>query len=365
MSDADAANLMHNDVAPQLAEPVKPDPRGAMLSALTSGFAPLQKLGEVELEAQAKAGAKGAGTLTQKDILSLGGFDPKSRLTAALSGDVSALQPESEKPLVVNGQIVKMVPDGKYIPVADMRDQYEAPILVGGDRYQRQKDTGKIVKLDNAPQVKVSVGGPQVNVNAGQKAGMEAWAKSAVGTVEELGKSARSAVELVGTLNQMDTLAAGGTFNGVTATPATWVANLAQTAGLKVDESKLANSEAYTSVAREAVQKLVAQYGGNKGMTKEEAQELRTVIPQLSASPEARKRLGTILRAMAGRRVEDFNQANAQLGEALRAEDPAKFTFTGTLLPNAEPMAPALPVSGTGTGHRVYNPVTRKLEPAK
>lgn len=336
LDDSGAAALMEGNVNPMLAEPQKADPRAAVVNAMASRFPEMQQLGRAELPGLVKQDAP----MTQKDILSLGGFDPESRLTAALSGNIAGLKPENEF-MNVDGRVVN-----KRKPTevgADYRETFGEPYRIGGDLYQ-DDSRGKRIKLDNAPNVKVT---SISNVmNAGSKAGMEQWAKNAANTVNTLGEQARSAVGAVTSLNQLEKLSDSGTFTGPTSGAATWLGQLANAAGMKVDANQLANSENFTSVAADAAQKIIGQYGGNRGVTKEEAEQIKNIVPQLTHSPQARTQLTTILRGMAQRQIEDYQQANSAFNEAIKADDPTKFNFGPTMLPNPQglPSAPGVPV---------------------
>lgn len=91
MTDQQAADLMGNDVAPQLAEPVKADPRRAVLEAMTSGLQPLQQIGQMELQEMLKQ--KGGG-LTVKDLLPYA--NPES-IPQLLTQGAGAFQPKAGK----------------------------------------------------------------------------------------------------------------------------------------------------------------------------------------------------------------------------------------------------------------------------
>lgn len=338
--DDQAANLMFNDQDPgKLAEPVKADPRAAVVAALTSRFPEMQRLGQTEFSQLTKR----EQPLSQKDILGLSGFDPQSRLLAALSGDPTKLAPEKEF-MNVDGRVVD-----KRNPTqiaADYRETFGPKYILNGDVYQ-DDSRGKSAKLDNAP--KVTVNNSTNVMTAGQKAGMEQWAKGAANTVEKLGEQARSAVGALTSLDQLEKLSNAGTFTGPTSGGAMWLGQLANAAGMKVDANKLSNSEAFNSIAADAAQKIIGQYGGNRGVTKEEAEQIRMIVPQLTHSPQARQQLSGILRGMAQRSVDDYQKANAAFNSAIKADDPTLFNFGPTMLPNTQPV-PAQPAPQAGSG---------------
>lgn len=118
MNDQQAADLMQNDVAPQLAEPVKADPRRAVLEAMTSGLPPLQQIGQMELQAMLRGN----------------GRDPS--MIKESGGQFYDLS--SGKPVLLGGA------------------EYGPTETIGGDLYQRGPG-GKLIKLDNAPKVSTTV----------------------------------------------------------------------------------------------------------------------------------------------------------------------------------------------------------------
>lgn len=340
LSDDQASALMNDNVDPgALREPVKADPRGAVVRAMTSRFPEMQKLGGAEFQGLVKQEAP----LTPKDLLTLNGFDPKSRLTAAMGGGLQALQPESEF-MNVDGRVVDKRDPTKV--AADYRERYGETFVIDGDRYQMDS-RGQLKKLDNAP--KVTVNSSTRVINAGQKAGMEQWAKGAADTVKALGEQARAAEGALTSLSQLEALSNSGTFTGPTSGPAMWLGQLANAAGMRVDPNKLSNSEAFNSVAADAAQKIIGQYGGNRGVTKEEAEQIRMIVPQLTHSPQARMQLTGILRGMANRSIENFQKANSAFNSAIKAEDPELFNFGGVMLPNTQGVPPqpgAAPAGG-------------------
>jgi hypothetical protein len=107
----------------QIGAAVPGDPKKAMLEALASNHPVLQQLGMSQLQGMGKK-----DQLSKKDLLSLSGYDAKSRIAAALAGDESLLTPEV-KEHVVNNQIVSGIPGerGSYKPIGDFRDRFDVP----------------------------------------------------------------------------------------------------------------------------------------------------------------------------------------------------------------------------------------------
>ncbi len=334
MTDAQAGDLLNNDQNVQLADPVKADPRKAAILALTSQLPEMQEIGKADIAGMAKQENETFSTPTTFK-------DPTTgKLVTALIGNRGNVRPitnlaPAPDSMNVDGRVVD-----KHDPtqvIADYREEFGQPYQRGGDWYQKDS-RGKEYKLDNAPNVKVSVGGPIIK---GQNAGMETWAKVAGERVGKSGEQAQNAVNLVGTLQQLSKLSDSGVFNGPASGAATWLGGLLQSAGMPADTSKVANSQSYNATAKEAVQQLIGQYGGNRGITAEEAAQLQVVIPQLDHSPDARRQLTAILTNVANRRVQDYRTASHNYGKALKADDPELFDMTDVMLPNSEPLAPA------------------------
>lgn len=135
MNDQQAEALMRDDVAPTLAEPVKADPRQAVIEALSSQHPMIQQLGAQDL---ARMGPKQ--------------LDP--RFIKEHEGQFYDLS--SGTPKLLGG--------AAYGPTE----------VIGGDLYQRSP-SGKLVKLDNAPKVTTTI--HNAPTNAGAKAYLEAVGK--------------------------------------------------------------------------------------------------------------------------------------------------------------------------------------------
>lgn len=211
------------------------------------------------------------------------------------------------------------------------------------------------------PNVKVQVT-PMI---AAQKAGLAEWAKGGVDVVKELTTTARASTRLLGTLDQMDALNKNPLNGGPAAGGINFVQGLMDNVGLKVDKNKLADSQYYNSIAGDAAQRVISQYGGNRGVTAQEAAVIQQTVPQLQQSPQARDLLSKTLRQIAVRNIQDAQQASKNFNEAIKTEDPTKFDFGPTYMPNPAPTGPVVtPAQGNPppATRRVYNPATGNLE---
>lgn len=289
-----------------------PDPRGAATSAIASGIGPLQKLGFADVQAMNK------NVMTLKDWLPMARyFDPKSVVTAAQTGDPRSLQlkPEIKQH---EGQFYDFSDPSKPRLLADLtrvwtpetRQGPSGPI-VG----QVQAGTNKFDPIDKAP--KINIGGP--------KAGAEAIFKEGAQAVSKIGEQARAAMAMQEALREMESLDKRGIFSNVTSGPAEFMANLATAMGGRLTPQQLTqmrNTQAFDSVAVGVWQGLVSQFGGNRGVTKEEAERIMTMIPLAKNDPGARQEIYRILSNSAKRQVGRFNEASDALMKAVAADKP-------------------------------------------
>jgi hypothetical protein len=224
-------------------------------------------------------------------------------------------------------------------------DPRAAPVLgkdASGNAYALTEDADRSQNLTFAPkETKITTTLP------GQDKGFDKWAEAAVEDNQALGKSARSAQELSHTLKQLGGLDEAGVISGPAAAPVVWLEGLAKQAGMKIDNATLANSQAFDSLAKEAVQQLVGQYGGNKGVTKEEAAAIAQTLPSLQQSPEARSTLSKILLGVAGRRQAEYESSRQSLHEALTTKDMTKYNLGAVQVPNTPQPALVPPVAPT------------------
>lgn len=192
------------------------------------------------------------------------------------------------------------------------------PVNVGGDLYQGNNATGQVRKLDNAPKVSVQAN----SLTKGVTAGMEAAFKSAAKRVEQFGDIANASRATLENLAEMKRLDAGGIYSNVTTGPATWFANFAQSLGMNLDPAKLGRTEAYNAAAIDLWQsKIAGMEGGNRGVTKEEAAEIKNLLPQTAHSPEARQRIMAMMENVAKRSILRHENAQKAFHQAAQADD--------------------------------------------
>ncbi len=331
-----SGSLDEQDI-PRREVPVPGDRRGAAVQALTSGYKPLAAIGQKDLEA-----LKG-NEMTAEDFLKLPNFDPKNLVAAAR---LTAQGVPLEKVVELLGQGGKSLPEGweAQIPAGVKRGPIAGQYYAGDDLMELVYDRGVFKgskKLDNAPKV---VTHTTVN-QTGPKAGAQEYFKQAAKTVDELGDRARAAQDVSTGVALLANRDAQGVFSNVTSGAASFMTNLAQVAGVDVPPdqlAKLGNTEVYNALSIEMWQNLVAKFGGNRGVTKEEAEQIKQILPQTRSSPQARQELYRILEHLAQKQISRFRVSNAAFVKALNSDDPTIWGqhISETLLPTT-PFMPA------------------------
>lgn len=333
--------LMNRDEAPQLAEPVKADSRRAAIEALTSGVTPLQQLGQMDLQQIGKS------ALTPKDLLGLSGFDPKSRLLAAMGGGLGVLTPE-KKEHVVNGQIVVGTPDSGYAPVADVRSKFNPVGVIG-----RGEDGKPIYGQTDATtgEAKFAPKGVQVNLDTTQKAGDKFATELAGKRADLLAKSydnATAASKAIDAIEQAEGDVAAGIKSGASGQVALGVAKFAKSLGLDADP-QIANTEAFrANMARETLN-LVKGLGAGTGISNADREFAEKASGgSILLDNQAIVRLMNIAKAAAG---------NVMLGHMrlLNAQQGA----TGTLPQDLETFK--VPFTMRGNDQLVYDETGKKF----
>jgi hypothetical protein len=229
--------------------PFSPEYKSALLSMIAKGSPRLQPFAKAELEHVNK------NTIGPVDLA------PRATLSSiqANPNDPSQWKPKQDIH-TVDGSIYNVGEEGQVNRLGG--SSYAEPFLIGNDMYQNETGTGKILKLDNAPNV--TVGGTSV-VNAGQNAGMKAYWENAAKTVDTLGQQAQSAQNNLNSLSELKNLHDKGLFSNAPSGIQSFAANLGQAFGIPVDQAKLANTETYNAGITDLWQGLVSKYGGSRG----------------------------------------------------------------------------------------------------
>jgi len=268
-------------------------------------------------------------------------------VTAAKTGDLSVLQlkPEIKQH---EGQFYDFSDPARPRLLADLTRTWTPetrPGAAGPIVGQVESGTARFDALDKAP--KVSVGtGTKVTI-AGPKAGAEAIFREGAQAVSKMGEQARASMGMQESLRELQQLDRRGIFSNVTSGPAEFMANLSTAMGgslSKEQKSKMQGTQAFDAVAIGVWQGLVSQYGGNRGVTKEEALQIMNMIPLAKHDQGARQEIYRILDNSAQRQIGRFREANDALMKAIAAEDPAAWQqqFRSVFAPGG-PSIPAGP----------------------
>lgn len=204
-------------------------------------------------------------------------------------------------------------------PMAAMMNVIEQKVGPNGTVFNRNRQTGELNAADKAPKTTVSVS------QAGPKAGLQEFFK---GEAENLNKERAALQEskaALGTLNEMEKLDKAGMFNGFGANQIGATVKLGQQLGLTFDPNKLANMEGYRAAQTALWQNLISKMGGNRGVTKEEAEEIKQILPQVSDSPQGRARIMQIIRGAHQRNAAQHVKLSNLFGQAVKSDDPSAY----------------------------------------
>lgn len=332
MSTQQADALMNQDVAPPpLAEPVKANPREAVIQAMASQHPELQAIGKMGMTELMKQGQKA-------------GF--KDHMTQ-------------------DGSMVRVYDDGTVKPLGNFakpKDQWSEPFTIQGVdgkplMVKRNLATNEVDVVDKAPKVSANANANASSLTKGQNAGMEAWAKLAAKTVEDMSTTARSAQSTLRTLGQLEKINETGVPGGPMANASVFLQNLGQQVGIPVDPTKLANAEDFNSLATQAWMSFMNQAGGARGLVKEESEKIASSLPSLLQSPAGRAQVIRTMRAVAEQNIADARESQKQFGAALRTEDPSMFTYGlgNTQIPQTPNSIEVSRPAPGGVGPRVKN----------
>ena len=329
---SDGSHLMQTTSAP--------NPRQAIMDAIASNHPVLKEFGMKQMAEQAALDKK--NQLSAKDLLPYA--NPASIM--ANQQDPTKWQPKNNLQEV--GGVV-YDPDTKSI--VQLSGPTPVQKVVNGDLYELNPSTGLSKKLDNAPKVSVAVN-PTI---AGQKAGMQAYWEGAGKKVNALGEIAQQASNNKQTISELRQLDANGIFSNTPSGSATFLSNLGQAVGVPVDVSKLGNTETYNALTTELWQGLVAKYGGNRGVTADEAKEIKKMLPLAGNSPQARQQLFNILDRLSDRQIAQYEHANSAFAKAVKMDDPEMFSQQFQGIFNPAPNTPSPTTKPSGKGPTVSN----------
>lgn len=211
-------------------------------------------------------------------------------------------------------------------------------------------------QINKAPRTNVS----NTVVNGPQNQGLSEVFKKGVQLTSELGEQARGAVETLHSLDNLANLDKQGIFSNLTSKPSAFLANIAQAVGAPLPQEvidKLSNTSAYNSEVTNVWQKWISQIGTNKGLTKEEAMELKDALPLAAHSPEARAKIIELMRRAATRTIENHRNAVDAYTQSYRSQDPSD--ILRAMGEMQVPGATTAPTETTG------NPIGTQISPAQ
>lgn len=288
LSDSQAGNLLENDVAPELADPVKADPRRAAVEALTSQFPELQALGKQDFAGMGKQNDETFGTSPAHLQ------DSTGKLVAALVGNKGTIRP-------IDG----------YTPE---RETFSPPFQRDGDWYQKDS-RGKEYKLDNAPKTSVTV-----DQRTGVGKGLEGYYKSTGESLAPGGKSNVAAAGAQDALNSsVEALQAvnNGAKQGI-AQPALQVLRKIGSE-LGVADAATAPTDALTASLKASVFKDLGGLGAQ--ISDGDRKFVQDFSGDLSTDSKALKRMLALRMAAQIKRVNNHNKVVASF--AAKADDPS------------------------------------------
>lgn len=256
------------------------NPREAIVRAMTSQLPEMQAVGRADFAGLAKQ------QINPLDLLKLEGYDPKSKVVAALSGDASKLTGKREVH-TAGDQIVDITQGRDPSVLFDAREKYGPDERVNGEVIQRALGTGKAHQVANRPaSTNVSLN-PTIK---GEDAFASQLGKDVAGEIKVARDAALQGYNTKATLTQLRAMEEKGIFSGPTANVATVVSNFANTLGIPVDSAKLANTQAYQQqIAKKIADVLTAGGGVGRSMTDEDRKAFMESLPTLLLSPQGRQ----------------------------------------------------------------------------
>ena len=340
MDAGQVQNLMQNDVAPQLNEPITANPREAVIRAMASQHPELQAIGKMDLAAQL-TGKK------EKD------FEDKIMPDGSVqriftSGEIKQLGSFAKK-------------DAQWSEPYLMRGTDGKPLMV-----KKNLTTNEVDVVDKAPRITATANSSSNSiVPKGETEFSKALGKDVAEEYKQARQTAQQAYKAKSFVGQMEKLEQSGIFTGPTANIATTLGAVGQTLGIPVDTAKLANSQAFQQQFAAQVANVLTMGGGiGRSMTDADRKAFEQSLPTMLMSPQGRARVYQMINGQADQDIsraksfqENLNSNPVYKDSAgmltLNPVDSSPIGLPGGVLPPG-----AKPVSGTpagGAGPRVKN----------
>lgn len=333
LSTQQAGDLLLNDVAPpQLAEPVKANPREAVLQAMASQHPELQAIGRMSMAELMKQGTK----------------------------------PGFKDHMTQDGSMVRVYDDGTVKPLGNFakpKDQWSEPFTIQGVdgkplMVKRNLATNEVDVVDKAPKVTANASANAKSVTGqGETEFAKALGKDVAGEFKLAREAAQQAYKAKSFVGQMQKLEESGIFTGPTANIATTLGAVGQAMGLPVDTEKLANSQAFQQQFAAQVANVLTMGGGiGRSMTDADRKAFEQSLPTMIMTPQGRQRVYQMLNAQA-----DQDISRAQSFQERLNSNPLYKDYGGLLTVNPVDKAP-MGLSGgvTPPGAAPITPPTSK-----
>lgn len=316
------------------------DPRAAAIQAVASSFPQLQKLGAESLKAIE------AGKIQPKDLVSAS--DPDG-IPALIQNGVSGFKPKPAELKSVGGVVYDANNN-----IIELKGKPGGPerVTLNGDLYEKNPSTGELRKLDNAAKITSNVRvAPTVNVvNKGESKFMETLGENTAKQVNAVQQAKIDAQKRLTVADRLEHLNSSGVFSGQTANAANFMANLADTVGVKVDKAKLANSQEYAAtLGKQVSDVLTAGSGVGRSMTDADREAFMTQFPTMVNTPEGRQRIIGLLRDGARQDIQYSDQVHANMLKSYPdAANLMDLTPATKSFPDSNPAASSAPAKDTG-----------------
>jgi hypothetical protein len=277
-------------------------------AAAVSGNPMLAALVTASLKAKEEAAAK--NTIGAKDLLP---YTAPTAIPNLVTQGTTGFTPKAETK-EVNGVVysVGTGTDGKPVLTPVEGNPQMKTELINGDLYEVNPVTNSRRKLDNAPKVNVSQS--MSPVNKGESEFLKTLGKESAEAISNARKAKHTGQQTLSAVSQLETLDKAGTFSGPTANIATGLAAFADTIGVPVDKTKLANSDAYRSqIAQQISTYLTAGSGVGRSLTDQDRKVLEQQFPALIVTPTGRQAIFQILRRAAQKDIDYANNIHQKL----------------------------------------------------
>lgn len=246
----------------------------------------------------------------------MSGMTNQGKMQAAQTGSFAGGQTLQDKAQEYDPNKLQIDPTTGQ-PLAATKGSVGQVMSPQGSLLNKNLHTGALDSVDKATKVNV---GTSAQVFA-EKKGIA----KAIDLLSEDEKNLQESQNMLGVLNDMEQLDKAGMYNSTGAPQIMELVKLGQALGLNYDKDKLANAEAYRAAQVQLWQNLISKMGGNRGVTAEEAKEIKQMLPRINDSPEGRARILSILRKSHQRAVQRYKMSSEALQKGLGAEDATEF----------------------------------------